>query len=248
MRDDGVGISSEILPHVFDLFVQAERGVDRAQGGLGIGLTLVRRLVEMHSGSVAAHSDGPGQGSEFVVRLPLREGSGEGPGFRVQGSGPEAGAGPAPDTLGDRQETSEWLQPPQAQTEPRTLNPEPGPHAKTVLLVDDNADSAEMLAILLGLEGHTVIVAHDGPSALEVAAQQQPAVVLLDIGMPGMDGYAVARRLRQGTASADTVLVALTGYGQECDRARTQAAGFDHHLVKPVDMDALRRVLGGVKG
>ena len=248
VRDDGVGISSEILPHVFDLFVQAERGVDRAQGGLGIGLTLVRRLVEMHSGSVAAHSDGPGQGSEFVVRLPLREGSGEGPGFRVQGSGPEAGAGPAPDTLGDRQETSEWLQPPQAQTEPRTLNPEPGPHAKTVLLVDDNADSAEMLAILLGLEGHTVIVAHDGPSALEVAAQQQPAVVLLDIGMPGMDGYAVARRLRQGTASADTVLVALTGYGQECDRERTQAAGFDHHLVKPVDMDALRRVLGGVKG
>ena len=212
VRDDGNGIAPDLLPRIFDLFVQGERSLGRIEGGLGIGLTMVKRLVEMHDGRVDALSDGPGRGSEFVVSLPLVEG------FRVQGSG-RAGRNP----------------------EPRTMNPH-----RRILVVDDNADTAELLAMILEAEGHEVVVAHDGPAALEVAGGHRPDLVLLDLGLPGMDGYEVAERLRQMPCLGETPLVAFTGYGQDEDRERTARAGFAYHLVKPVDADALRRVLEGV--
>jgi PAS domain S-box-containing protein len=209
VRDTGIGISPELLPHVFDLFVQAERSIDRAQGGLGIGLTLVRRLVEMHGGAVEAHSEGPGQGSEFVVRLPILDTAAEGP-----------GAGP---------------------------KPEDG-HAGSakplrILVVDDNKDAAESLAVLASLWGHEVRTATDGPEALRIAEAFRPAVVLLDIGLPGMDGYEVARRLRQLPNLENAFVIAVTGYSQEEDRRRSREAGFDHHVVKPADADTLQALL-----
>ncbi len=207
VRDNGIGIPPALLPRVFDLFVQAERSADRSEGGLGIGLTLVRQLVALHGGRVEAFSEGVGKGSEFVVHLPAA-------GSRLSGHGSGEGA----------------------------LRPEPGPRRR-VLVVDDNEDSAEMLAMLLELAGHEVVTAHSGPAALDLAVGYLPDVVLLDIGLPRMDGLEVARRLRRVPALADTLLVALTGYGQDEDRAQSYAAGFDHHLVKPVDIDLLRRVL-----
>jgi PAS domain S-box-containing protein len=206
IRDTGIGIRPEMLSRIFDLFVQSDRAADRVQGGLGIGLTLVRRLVELHGGRVRAHSAGPGQGSEFVVRLPAL---------------PAAAAAPAADG------------PAPAGALPR----------RRVLVVDDNADAAESLAILLRLQGQDVRVAHDGPSGLTAAAAERPDVVFLDIGMPGMDGYEVCRRLRQQPGLNGMVVVALTGWGQEEDRRRSQEAGFDRHLVKPVGIEALREVL-----
>jgi PAS domain S-box-containing protein len=203
VADTGAGIAPSMLPHVFDLFVQAERTIDRAEGGLGLGLTLVRALVEMHGGRVSARSDGPGAGSEFVVRLPLL------------GPGPASAPRPAA---------------------PATPSP------LRLLVVDDNVDIAEMMTEVLAGAGHSVAVAHDGFGALE-AARSRPDVVLLDLGMPGIDGLEVCRRLRADPAQAGLTLVALSGYGQPDDRAETAAAGFDHHLVKPVDFAALDRIL-----
>jgi CheY-like chemotaxis protein/anti-sigma regulatory factor (Ser/Thr protein kinase) len=208
VQDHGIGITAELLPHVFDLFSQADHSLARTQGGLGIGLTLVKRLVEMHGGRVEVHSDGPGRGSEFLVHLP-------------------------------RQRKP-------AQTELRTLSRDQASGSEEpmrVLVVDDNHDAAESLAMLLSLEGYTVDVAYDGVSALSEAAKFQPQVVLLDIGMPGMDGYQVARELRAGEPATSMALIALTGYGQPDDRERACAAGFDDHLTKPVDAELLKEIL-----
>ena len=208
VRDDGVGIAPEMLPRIFDLFVQEGRSADRSQGGLGVGLALVKSLVEMHGGSVQARSEGLGLGSEFLVRLPA----------------PATVA--APGANGDRKPTeARWP-------------------CRRILVVDDNKDSANALARLLKrLYGQEVEVAHDGPSALARAATFRPEVILLDIGLPGMDGYEVARRLRGMPGFEAVTLLALTGWGQEEDRRRSLEAGFDHHLVKPVDPEAILDLL-----
>jgi PAS domain S-box-containing protein len=209
VRDTGVGVAADMLPKIFDLFVQADRSLDRAQGGMGVGLTLVRRLVELHGGGVQAYSDGPGKGSEFVVRLPA------------------APAAP-PEENGRREDR------PAADRRPPR---------RRILVVDDNADVAESLALMLRLDGQDVRVARDGPAALEAARAEPPEVVFLDIGMPGMDGCEAARRLRQLPGVENALLVALTGWGQEEDRRRTAEAGFDHHLVKPVEPATLHTLL-----
>jgi signal transduction histidine kinase/ActR/RegA family two-component response regulator len=213
VRDTGIGMGPELLPRVFDLFTQAERSLDRAQGGLGIGLALVRSLVEMHGGSVSAHSDGPGQGSEFVVRLPLWKDEGG----RMKDESRSGSSHP-----------SAFLLP---------------PSAKRVLVVDDNLDAAESLALVLRMDRHQVATAHDGPAALETARAFRPEVVLLDIGLPRLDGYAVARRLRQEPGLEGVLLVALTGYGQEEDKRKARDAGFDRHFVKPVGPEELQGLL-----
>jgi PAS domain S-box-containing protein len=206
LRDTGIGIAAEVLPRVFDLFVQADRRLDRSQGGVGIGLTLVKKLVELHGGTVEAHSNGPGQGSEFVVRLPAVTGE--------CSIGPTAATGPGAEL-------------------PR----------RRVMVVDDNRDAADSLAVLLTLSGHEVRAAYDGPAALALAGEFRPSLVFLDIGMPGMDGYDVARHLRGEPALDGIALVALTGWGQDGDRRRASAAGFDRHLVKPIEPDAVRQLL-----
>ena len=200
VSDNGVGIPADMLPRVFDLFTQVGRSIDRAQGGLGIGLSLVRKLVELHDGSVTVESAGPGQGSTFTVRLPLAAGATADP-------APPSGPGG---------------------TRPATA-------ARRILVVDDNVDAAESLALLLGIGGHTVTTAYSGPDAVAAAARTRPDVVFLDIGLPGMNGYEVAERLRSDPAVPRPVLVALTGWGSPDDRARAAAAGFDHHLTKPAD-------------
>jgi PAS domain S-box-containing protein len=210
VRDTGIGIAPDMLPCIFDLFVQVERRLERSQGGLGIGLTLVRRLVEMHGGTVTAHSDGPGKGSEFIVRLPTLSPKQPLPGARAAGEGGEP-VGAAPQ--------------------------------RRILVVDDNVDAAESLALLLRMEGHDVRVAHDGPAALAAVEADLPDLVFLDIGMPVMNGYDVAQRLRQRPGLEHLLLVAITGWGQEEHRRRSQEAGFDHHLVKPVEPDALHQLL-----
>ena len=208
VRDTGVGIAPELLPRIFDLFAQADRSLDRSQGGLGIGLSLVQRLVELHGGTVEAHSV-VGQGSEFVVRLPI---------------------------------VATAVLPPSSAT--ATIEP-PG-HRCRVLIVDDNVDTANSMALLLNASGHEVRTAHDGPTALDAAVDYRPDVVILDIGLPGLNGYEVARRLRHQAALADVVLIAITGYGQETDRQSALAAGFNHHLVKPVDFALVRNILSTV--
>jgi PAS domain S-box-containing protein len=218
VRDTGVGIAPDMLPKIYDLFVQADRRLDRAPGGVGIGLTLVRRLAEMHGGRVEARSPGLGGGSEFVVRLPEL-------GSRESG-------------IGNREKPSDLL----------SDSPFPTPDSPVrVLVVDDNQDAADSLALLLRLSNHEVRVAYDGPAALDLAKEFRPALAFLDIGMPGMDGYDLARLLRQQLGQEGTLLVALTGWGQEEDRKRSVAAGFDHHLVKPVEPEALREVLAGLE-
>jgi len=206
VSDNGVGITPELMPEIFDLFTQGSRAADRSQGGLGLGLALVKHLVELHGGSVCARSDGPGQGSVFTVRLP-----------RV----PQAAA-PAGDA---------------------SLPAPPQPGRRRVLVVDDNADAAQTLAQWLTLDGHTVFVAHDATAALEIAAREPVETFILDIGLPGMNGYELAERLRAQPRSAQALLIALTGYGQEADRRRSMEAGFNHHLVKPADPDVLRALL-----
>jgi PAS domain S-box-containing protein len=207
VRDNGKGIPADMLPYVFDLFTQANPSFDRAQGGLGIGLALVKSLVEMHGGSVRAHSDGPGKGSEFVVRLPLV-------------------ASPFP---------------------PGRAEPKPRPStvlaSRRVLVVDDNRDAAESLGILLKLLGADVHVVYNGVDALEAVTLYRPAVVLVDIGMPNMDGHEVARQIRQRSEFQDVTLIALTGWGQEEDRRLSQRAGFNYHLIKPADAGALQTLL-----
>ena len=208
VQDNGTGITEEFLPHVFDLFAQADHSLARPQGGLGIGLTLVKRLVEMHGGRVEVHSEGPGRGSEFLVHLP-RQRKPEQAEFRIVSHKQSNGS-----------------------KEP-----------VRVMVVDDNHDAAESLAYLLSLEGHTVDVAYDGVTALSEAAKSHPQVVLLDIGMPGMDGYEVARALRAGESTRLMTIIALTGYGQPDDREHARAAGFDDHLTKPVDTELLIEIL-----
>jgi CheY-like chemotaxis protein len=214
VRDTGLGIPSDRLGSIFDMFNQVDRSIERAQGGLGIGLTLVRRLVELHGGSVLATSDGPGRGSEFVVRLPLLK--------PISEFAPHA----RPDLR---------LLPPAAATRQA---------ARRALVVDDNVDAADSLATLLRVTGHEAITAHDGVEALATAERFRPEVVFLDIGMPRMNGYDAARRIRQQEWGRDVLLVALTGWGKDEDRRRSRDAGFDAHLVKPADSNELLRLLG----
>jgi CheY-like chemotaxis protein len=197
---------------VFELFVQADKSSAKAQGGLGIGLTIVKNLIEMHGGSVQANSAGLGRGSEFRIRLPL--------------------------VFAKRHEPTE----PSSDRQPRPLAA-----SRRLLVVDDNADSAATLATLLRLEGHEVQVARDGISALDMASSYGPEMVLLDLGMPGMDGYEVARRLRQQPGMENVVLAALTGWGNQEDRRRTAEAGFDHHLVKPIELSVLENLISQLR-
>jgi len=208
VRDNGIGIPAELLPRIFDLFTQFDRRSDDSVGGLGIGLALVRRLVEMHGGSVTASSNGDGAGSDFVIRLPLLA-----EGALCDEDQLEA---PPVDTL----------------SVPRRI-----------LLADDNADALESLATVLRLRGHQVFSAPNGAIALETAARHMPEVALLDIGMPLIDGYEVARRIRAQAWGKGVTLVAITGWGQESDRVRSQEAGFNTHLVKPLDLDKLTALL-----
>jgi PAS domain S-box-containing protein len=211
VRDSGAGIAPDMLVKIFDLFVQADRRLDRAPGGVGIGLTLVRKLVELHGGRVEARSPGLGGGSEFLVRLPA-----------LAEAPPAAGRAPA------------------------KAGAAPAAAPRRILVVDDNRDAADSLAVLLRLHGQDVRVAYDGPSALAVAAEFRPALALVDIGMPDMDGCEVARLLRVQPGLKEMRLVALTGWGQEEDRRSSAAAGFDQHLVKPVEPDALGALLAGL--
>jgi signal transduction histidine kinase/CheY-like chemotaxis protein len=212
VKDDGMGIPADMLSHVFDLFVQVGGSAEQSEGGLGIGLTLVRRLAEMHGGSVEARSEGPGRGSEFVVRLPVRRTS-PGEGRSV------------------------------TETEPA-----PAPPALRILVVDDNLDAADSLAMVLRMMGHDVRTAHDGLEAVGAAATFHPDVVLLDIGLPKLSGYEAARRIRDQARGSEPILVALTGWGQEEDRNRTREAGFHHHMTKPVDFQALQKLLVAMSG
>ncbi|WP_164103875.1 hybrid sensor histidine kinase/response regulator [Candidatus Laterigemmans baculatus] len=205
IRDNGTGIPGHMLESIFSMFTQVDHSLERGQGGLGIGLTLVKTLVEMHDGSITVHSDGEGHGSEFVVRLPLVASADE----------PAAAASSEPP------KTSQRLQ---------------------VLVVDDNEDAAKMLAMIVRALGHEVQTAHDGSQAVERAAASRPDVVLMDLGMPRMNGYEAAQKIREQEWGKEVLLVALTGWGQEEDRRRTKAAGFDHHLVKPVESAVLQQL------
>jgi PAS domain S-box-containing protein len=205
--DNGQGISPEVLSHVFELFVQEDRSISRGASGLGIGLTMVQRLVQLHGGSVAVRSEGPGRGSEFQVSLPLAAVTDQ----------PEQAT---PETPGS-----------------------PDASGRRILIVDDNRDAAETLADLAELWGYHVRVVNDGTVALQAAREFNPEIILLDISMPGISGYEVAEAVRRQEQLNSTVLFALTGYGQEEDRRRTREAGFDHHLTKPVDPNALRLLL-----
>ncbi|MGQ0697703.1 MAG: PAS domain-containing hybrid sensor histidine kinase/response regulator [Panacagrimonas sp.] len=208
VRDNGIGIAAEMLPRVFDAFIQADGSLDRAQGGLGLGLTVVKRLLEEQGGFVRAHSGGLGEGSEFVLGIPLRSGSSAIEKKAVGHGTAATGATP-----------------------------------RRVLLVEDNLDAAEAVSTLLESVGHTVHTLHDGRDAIATALVINPDVVLLDLGLPGLDGYAVAQSLRRQDACAHCLIVAISGYGQASDRERSRDAGIDHHLVKPVDFDLLLGLL-----
>lgn len=205
VKDTGVGIPQAMLGKVFELFAQVDSAIERRQGGLGIGLTIVRQLIELHGGSVEARSEGPGRGSEFIVRLPLSKTPPEGPaGDRLR----EAGVTP-----------------------------------RRMLVVDDNADAAQAMATMLELLGHEVDVAFDGDQALRLAERIRPEVILMDLGMPNVNGYVAARRIRQRDWGRSVLLVAVTGWGQQADRTASEQAGFDHHLVKPVELDAVQSLV-----
>ncbi|HMF36804.1 MAG TPA: CHASE3 domain-containing protein [Isosphaeraceae bacterium] len=211
VRDSGVGIPTEMLPRIFEMFTQVDRSLERVQGGLGIGLTLVKRLVEMHGGSIEAHSEGPKRGSEFVVRLPVA--------LDLKATQSAAAGGEHAALRSNRR----------------------------ILVVDDNRDSADSLATMLNILGNEVRTAHDGLEAVDLAATFNPEVVLMDIGLPMLNGFDAARRMRDQPGGNDMVIVALTGWGQEEDRRRSQEAGFDHHIVKPVDPFALEKLLDGLE-
>jgi PAS domain S-box-containing protein len=211
VKDTGIGIPQEMLPRIFEMFTQVDRSLERSQGGLGIGLTLVQSLVEMHGGTVKVHSDGPGKGSEFVVRLPLAT--------QAEDRGAQG-------TTGDR--------------------PAAAPAKCRILVVDDNQDSADSLAMLLRIMGNEVHTAHDGLEAVGAAGVFRPDVVVLDIGLPKLNGYEAGRRIREQQGE-DVVLIALTGWGQEEDRRRSKEAGFNYHMTKPVEFDALQKVLAELK-
>ena len=209
VKDNGAGIPAEKLESIFDMFMQVDRTSERSQGGLGIGLTLVKRLTEMHGGSIEARSDGEGQGSEFIVRLPILN-----------------------RPVVAEESSSRLASDPQAQ--------------RRVLIVDDNLDSAESLAMLLEITGNKTYMAHDGLEALEQIEKYRPEVVLLDIGLPRVDGHEVCRRVREKSWGKDIVVIALTGWGQEDDRRKSEEAGFNGHLVKPVDYDKLLELLAAL--
>jgi len=208
VRDTGIGIPADKLPNIFDIFMQVDRSLERSQGGLGIGLTLVRQLVQMHGGSVEVHSDGPGHGSEFIVRLPVV--------IVAKPSG-------------------------QAELDHKTS--EPPTTARRILVADDNLDSADSLSMMLEMLGHEVSSAHDGLEALETAKRSKPELIFMDLGMPRMSGYDAARLIRSAPECDGVVLVALTGWGQEEDRRRSFEAGFDHHIVKPIDFAVVEKLL-----
>src|SRR5581483_1957957 len=220
VQDNGFGIAPELLPRVFDLFVQGERTLDRAQGGLGIGLTLVRRLVNLHHGTVSVSSDGPNCGSVFTVRLP-----------RI----PAAGA-----------------------TTSSTDRPQTESVKRRVLIIEDNRDAREMFRMMLELDGHEVLEAEEGCSGLQLLRTGAPEIAFIDVGLPGLNGYEIARRFRGESNGPNTsgareachtrqqvVLVALTGYGTPDALERSRSAGFDHHLIKPVNPEALNKLLNG---
>jgi len=206
VRDNGIGIAADRIGGVFEMFSQIDNSLERAHGGLGIGLTLVRRLVEMHGGSVVAKSAGLGEGSEFVVTLPMTQSAGD----AAPGRAPAAAA--------------------------------PASRLR-MLVVDDNGDSADSLALLLSLAGHETHVAHTGPEALDRADALRPDAVLLDLGLPGLNGYEVCRRLRAVAWAREIPILAITGWGQADDRQRSKEAGFDGHLVKPVVFGELTALL-----
>jgi CheY-like chemotaxis protein len=207
IRDTGVGIPREVLPKIFDMFMQGDVSLERSRAGLGVGLTLVRSLVALHGGTVDVRSDGEGSGSEFTVSLPLDPHAQPGRG--------------ASDVVADA----------------------PVVRPLRILVADDNDDGRDMLVYLLTAEGHTVAQAADGRAAVETAGTFRPDVVILDIGMPGMNGYTVAETLRKSSETSSVVLVALSGLGQREDKARAAQAGFDRHFTKPVDVNALRTFL-----
>ncbi len=207
VKDTGVGIPAAMLPRVFDLFWQVDRSLEKSQGGLGVGLAIVKQLVELHGGTVEAHSEGPGSGSEFIVRLPLALSAEQAP--------EEPSAQPAPQLSSRRR----------------------------ILVVDDNEDAADSLAMMLQMMGNEVRTAHDGLEGVELAATFRPDLVLLDIGMPRLNGYDACRRIREQPWGKNVLLVALTGWGQEEDKRRSHEAGFDTHLVKPVEPEALEKLL-----
>jgi CheY-like chemotaxis protein len=204
-------MDTAFLPHVFDLFTQAERTPDRSQGGLGLGLALVRSIMALHGGSVTAHSDGPGKGSTFTLSLPL---------LHKERDAAQGTTAAAPDA--------------------------PAQRPLHLLVVDDNADAAESLAALLQTQGHAVTIRHDAHGALEEAESLPPDALILDIGLPDMDGYELSRRLHAMPETSQATYIALTGYGQAHDRVLAKAAGFQHYFVKPIDMTALGRVLADV--
>ena len=207
VEDNGTGIEGELLPRVFELFVQGDRGLDRAQGGLGIGLTLVKRLVELHQGKVEAVSPGVGKGATFRITLP----------------------------------SISAVQPLAAPSKPEITSPQV--YGRRILVVDDNLDAAESTAAFLRLEGHEVKSVGDGNEALASVRVFAPHVIVLDIGLPGLDGYAVARQLRERGDTSHTLLIAMTGYGQREDRERAMTAGFDYHFVKPTDPRLIQRAI-----
>ena len=210
VQDNGIGIPADRLASIFDMFSQVDRSLERSQRGLGIGLHLVKRLVGMHGGSVTAHSDGSGKGSEIVVHLPLLA---------------AASAGDTPSET------------------PADAQPESTASPRRILVVDDNTDAAQALALLLEVCGHETHAVHDGVAALDAAERLRPDAILLDIGLPRLNGFEVCRRIREQPWGKDVVVIALTGWGQEVDRRRSQESGFDHHIVKPVEHATLVKLL-----
>jgi len=206
-KDNGIGISEEMMPRIFDIFSQGERSLDREESGLGLGLNIVRQLIVLHGGAVSASSEGEGKGSAFTIRMPLIS------------------------------------QPPQAALTPAPARAKNTGNGRRVLLVDDNHDTTQSLARLLKRRGYEVETALDGPTGLRMAWEFHPQICLLDIGLPGMDGYELARRLRADETLGEILLVAISGYGQKEDRIRSDEAGFDFHLVKPVDFNALLEII-----
>jgi CheY-like chemotaxis protein len=208
VRDTGVGIAPDVLPRIFDMFMQADRSIDRARGGLGVGLTVARRLVELHGGSISAGSDGLGKGSTFTVRIPVSAAQAT--------SGPEASLrSGVKNTLASHR----------------------------ILVADDNRDAAESLAALLRMVGHDVRIAYDGVEAVGLADEYHPDTIVLDIGMPKMNGYEVAQKMRAKTWGKDAMIIALSGWGQEDDKRRSHEVGIDHHLVKPLEPASLLELL-----
>jgi len=211
VRDDGIGIAAEMLGRIFDLFVQAPQSIDRAHGGLGLGLTIVQNLVSLHGGTITATSDGVGKGSTFIVRLPAATGT----------------------SL--------------AVAAPASIGPAPRQTSIDILVVDDNEDAVELLGEMLRVLGHHPHTATHPMQALELAAKIKPTLALLDIGLPEIDGYELAKRMRAIEGLQSVYLVALTGYGQASDRAKSAASGFDAHLVKPVGIDQLRTAIDAAR-